>query len=196
MLPEMEKPCILDIGCGSGVATMELARLTNGQILGLDIDQRSLDELNRKVKKAGLSDRVETVKCSMFEMDLPDESFDIIWAEGSIFVIGFRRGLVQWRRLLKRNGFLIVHDAIENATSKLEQIGHCGYEFLGRFTLPEDVWWTEYYEPLGRRIREVRSKYESNCSALAVLDKEQREIDMVKKDPKLYGSVFFVMQKN
>lgn len=69
MLPELDKPHILDIGCGSGVPTLELARLTNGQIIGLDIHQPYLDELNRKIQEAGLSDRVRTVKCSMFELD-------------------------------------------------------------------------------------------------------------------------------
>ena len=35
LLPELDKPRILDIGCGSGVPTMELARLSNGEIIGL-----------------------------------------------------------------------------------------------------------------------------------------------------------------
>ncbi|MEA2074286.1 MAG: class I SAM-dependent methyltransferase [Euryarchaeota archaeon] len=84
MLPELEKPKILDIGCGTGVPTMKLARLSTGHVIGLDISQPFLDELKRKVEKAGFSDRVKTVKCSMSEMDFPDESFDLIWAEGSI----------------------------------------------------------------------------------------------------------------
>ena len=78
MLPELDNPTILDVGCGTGVPTMELARLGNGQITGLDISQPLLDELKRKIEAAGLSDRVKTVKCSLFEMDFPDESFNII----------------------------------------------------------------------------------------------------------------------
>jgi len=93
MLPKLDKHHILDVGCGSGIPTMELARLSNGQIIGLDINQPLLDRLTRKIEKAGLSDRAKTLKCSMFDMDFLDESFDIIWAEGSISVIGFERGL-------------------------------------------------------------------------------------------------------
>ncbi|GAH56296.1 unnamed protein product, partial [marine sediment metagenome] len=78
MLPEINKPYILDIGCGSGVPTMELARLTNGQIVGADINQTLLDKLNRKIKEAGLSHRVKTVRCSISEMNFREESFDII----------------------------------------------------------------------------------------------------------------------
>ena len=50
MLPQMDKPRILDIGCGSGVSTLELARLTDGEITGLDIDQNALDRLKRKIE--------------------------------------------------------------------------------------------------------------------------------------------------
>jgi ubiquinone/menaquinone biosynthesis C-methylase UbiE len=174
---------------------MELARLSNGQIIGLDINQSLLNKLARKIEEAGLSDRVKTLNCSMFELDFPDESFDIIWAEGSISTIGFKRGLKEWRRFLKPNGFLVVHDEIKNITEKLEQIPSCGYDLLGHFTLSEDIWWTEYYGPLEKRINEIRIKYIDEPKALLELDKEQREIDMFKENRRRYGSVFFVMQE-
>jgi ubiquinone/menaquinone biosynthesis C-methylase UbiE len=196
MLPKLDKPRILDIGCGSGIPTIELAKCSNGQIIGLDIDQSSLDRLREKTKEAGLSDRVKTLKRSMFEMDFPYESFDIIWAEGSISRIGFERGLKEWRRFLKPNGFLVVHDEVKNLTKKLEQVSSCGYNLLGHFTLSQDTWWTEYYAPLEKRINEIRMKYIDKPNAFLELEDEQREIDMVKKNPSSYCSVFFVMQKN
>jgi len=196
MLPELYRPSILDIGCGTGVPTIELARLGNGQITGLDISQPFLDELRRKIEAAGLSDRVKTMKCSLFEMDFPDESFDILWAEGSIAVIGFERGLKAWLLLLKPKGFLVVHDEIGNLQKKLEQISRCGYALIGYFIVSEDVWWHDYYAPLEKRIRELRIKYSNDPEALVVLDNEKREVGMFKKNPKMYGSVFFVMQKS
>ena len=196
MLPELDKPLILDVGCGSGVPTMELARLSNGQIIGLDIDQPHLDRLARKIKQAGLSDRIKTVNCSILDMDFPDESLDIIWAEGSIWIIGFERGLREWRRFLKPNGFLVVHDDIGNITEKLDKlVSSCGYDLLEYFTLGEDTWWMEYYAPLEKRINEIRTKHADNPEALAELGSDQREIDMFKKNPGRYGSVFFIMQK-
>ena len=43
MLPKLDKPRILDIGCGSGIPTIEIARLSKGEIIGIDIHQPSLD---------------------------------------------------------------------------------------------------------------------------------------------------------
>lgn len=216
MLPEMDRPDILDIGCGPGGPTMELARLSNGHVIGLDNHQPYLDELQRKIEEAGFLERVEAVNGSMFEMDFLEERFDIIWAEGSIFIIGFEKGLKEWRRFIKLRGFLVVHEmtwlkpdppkeindywmevypGIKTIKENLELIPECGYKVIGHFPLPEDAWWKEYYEPLEERIKALRRKYRSNPKALAELDEEQREIDLYRKYSEWYGSVFYIMQK-
>ena len=196
MLPQMDKPRILDIGCGSGIPTMELARLSNGEIIGIDINQPALDKLRSKIKEAVLNDRVQAVKCSILDMDFPDESFDIIWSEGSIYVIGFESGLREWRRLLKPDGFMVVHDEKGNINQKLKQISDCGYELLGHFKLSEDIWWTEYFAPLEKMIGETRKRYTDDPHILEELHQAQEELDMFKKNPERNSSVCFVMRKN
>jgi ubiquinone/menaquinone biosynthesis C-methylase UbiE len=196
MLPQLENPAILDIGCGTGVPTLELARLCNGLVIGVDINQECLDELARKAEAAGLSGRVKTLKRSLFELDFPDESFDILWAEGSIAIIGFERGLKEWRRLLKPDGFLGIHDEIGNLPQKLSVIRGCGYELLGYFILSAETWWQDYYGPLERRIRALRERYGQDPRALAAVAAEEREVEMVKSHPEQYASVFLVMQQS
>jgi ubiquinone/menaquinone biosynthesis C-methylase UbiE len=193
MLPRIESPRILDIGCGSGVTTIELAELSNGKVIGIDIDQFSLDLLNRKIMELGLSNKVKAVNLSLFEIDFPDESFNIIWSEGSIGVIGFERGLKEWRRLLKHNGFLVIHDEI-SISNKLSWITSWGYRLENYFSLPLDVWWEEFYRPLNKRINELRQKYKNDSEA-KLLKKFQNEIDMVKDNPQKFNSAFYIMQK-
>jgi len=217
MIPELDKPRILDVGCGSGVPTLELTGLSNGEIVGLDVDQSSLDRFAARIEKAGLSGRVRAVKCSMRDMDFPDESFNIVWAEGSTFVVGFEKALTEWRRFLKPGGFLVAHEmiwsrpdppqdaysywkglsgsGIRTVPEYLEQVAACGYDLVGHFTLPDDSWWAEYYGALENRIRELRPKYADDSAALEVLDKEQREVDVSRKYLEWYSSAFFVMQR-
>jgi len=195
-LPKMAIPYILDIGCGSGVPTMELARLSQGEVIGIDIDQPALDKFITKIKEAGLINRVQAVNRSILDMDFPDESFDIIWAEGSIAVIGFEKGLKEWRRLLKTGGFLVVHDELGDLIEKQRQISKCGYELINHFVLSEDIWWHEYYAPLEKKLNEVRAEHASDQKTIAVFNDEQREIDTFKRDPKSYRSVFFIMRKS
>jgi len=195
MLPQMDRLRILDIGCGSGVSTLELARLSRGKVTGIDIDQPALNKFTRRIKEAGLTDRIQAINCSMFDMDFPDESFDIVWAEGSIYAIGFERGLREWKRLLKAGGSMVVHDEQGNVREKLEQISNCGYELIGYFILSEETWWTEYFDPLEKLVNETRTKYPYDQSVLEEIQQAQVELDMYKKYPERNSSVCFVMKK-
>jgi len=217
MIPELDRPQILDIGCGSGVPTIELARLSNGQILGLDVDQSRIDRLTRKIEDEGLTERVKAVKCSMLDMDFPNESFDIIWAEGSTFIIGFERALREWRGFLNPKGFLVAHEMtwsrpdppqevynywtglaplwIRTIPEYLEEVPACGYDLVGYFVLPEDTWWIDYYGPLENRVQELRLKYADASKSLELLKKEQQGIDVSKKYHQWYGSAFFIMEE-
>lgn len=195
MLPKIDKPQILDVGCGTGVPTLKLAELSDGHITALDIDEKAIDSLKRKIKLAGLSGRVQAMSCSMFETNFPKESFDIIWAEGSINHIGFKRGLTEWGQSLKPKGCLAVHDEKNNLAQKLKDIPAAGYELLGYFNLDEQTWRKEYFFPMQRLINETRSECAGDGKMLALLDKEQQEIDVFKTDPASCCSVFFVMRK-
>jgi len=196
MLPRMDRPRILDIGCGSGVGTMELARLTRGEVTGIDIDRPALEKFARKIKGARLTDRVQAVYCSMFDMDYADESFDIIWSEGSIYAIGFEKGLRQWKRLIKPGGFLVVHDEQGDVTKKLEHISKCGYELLGHFLISQETWWTEYFVPLEKLVTESRTTDADDPEILEEVHQAQEQLAMFRKNPERNNSVCFVMKKN
>jgi len=195
LLPKSDRPRILDVGCGSGVPTIELARLSDGEVIGIDTDESLLEKLGGKIEEIGFSDRVKIKKCSLFEMDFPDETFNIVWFEGATRMIGFEKALKEWRRLLKPNGFLVIHDEIKTVANKLETIPCLGYKIVHQFLLPKDVLWIEYYGPLENRIKKLREKYKNNSEVLRTLKEVQDEIDMVKGKPEEYRSAFYIMQK-
>jgi ubiquinone/menaquinone biosynthesis C-methylase UbiE len=194
-LPKMVKPRILDIGCGSGVPTMELAKLSDGEIIGIDIDQESLDRLSRKIEQEGLNNRVKALKCSLLDIKFPDNSFDIIWAEGSITSLGVEKSLRGWNRILKPKGFMVIHDEIKHFFKKRDKVASCGYKMIEHFSLPEEAWWEEYYSPLEIRIKELYKKYSNDPTALEELNIHQTEIDIVRASPKSFQSVFCILQK-
>jgi cyclopropane fatty-acyl-phospholipid synthase-like methyltransferase len=207
---------ILDIGCGSGTQTIELAGNTSGTITALDNHQPFLDELDRRVSREGLTERIKVVNGSMFSLDFAKESFDVIWSEGAIFIIGFEAGLEAFKPLLKPGGYLAVTDlcwirdnppgeiaaffgteypAIMSGAECLESIGRTGYEQAGSFTLPESTWWDSYYRPLETGIKGMRRKYPGNERVEELCRTMERETDMYRKYANYYGYVFFVMRK-
>jgi len=216
MIPPIRGAKILDIGCGPGLQTIKLAKLTDGIVIGIDIHQPFLDQFENSVKKEGLSDKITILNKSMIDMDFPKESFDIIWSEGSIFIVGFEQGLIDWRKYIKKNGYLAVHEmtwlkdnpprelsdffkkeypAMTSIEKNIEIIKKCKYKLLGYFTLPEDAWWEFYYNPLEKRLEKLRLKYKDNPKALNIIEDNQKEIDLYKKYYDWYGSVFYILQK-
>ncbi len=75
-------PHILDIGCGPGMQTIELARISGGEIVALDIYQPFLDRIMKNARDQEVADKIKTINKSMFDMKIEKKSFDIIWAEG------------------------------------------------------------------------------------------------------------------
>jgi SAM-dependent methyltransferase len=195
MLPKMERPRILDIGCGSGVPTLELERLSCGKLTAVDTDQVQLDRLAKKVEEAGLSGRIKVMRRSMLDLDFPEQSFDIVWAEGSIAVIGFERGLREWRRLIREGGHLVVHDDLRGLHEKLKLIPRCGYELIGHFLLGVDTWWREYYSLLEKELETMRAKYGGDGKTAEILECDQKEVDGFHKEKNRYRSVFYVIRK-
>ena len=107
------QPEILDIGCGTGMQTTELARICpECRITAVDVHQPYLDDLARRAAAAGVGERITTVWASMDNLPFRDATFDVLWAEGSIFVMGFWEGLASWRRLLRPGGYLCLTEAV------------------------------------------------------------------------------------
>lgn len=195
ILPRLQKPEILDIGCGSGLPTLELARLSNGKITAIDINQAMLDILINRVDEAGFSDRITVLNQSLINMDFPSGSFDIIWAEGSISVIGFDKGLIEFKAFIKRGGYLVVHDEKGQLKKKIRVINRTGYELIDYFILNDEVWRNKYYNPLEKYINDLQLKYPNNNRVRIILQNDLREINEYYVNSNRYQSVFFIMKK-
>jgi SAM-dependent methyltransferase len=211
-----ERPLILDIGCGQGMQTIELARISNGKIIALDNHQAFLDTLMERAKNEGLDEKIIPKNMSMLEMDFEENTFDIIWSEGALYFMGFQNGLRRCHQLLKDKGHLAVTELvyiadnppeavvgffedeypdIDSIEGKVEIIQKEGFELITNFTLPESTWLDSYYLPIEKELPRLNKKYEGNETALGVFEGFRNEIDFYRKYSEFYGYEFFVMQK-
>jgi ubiquinone/menaquinone biosynthesis C-methylase UbiE len=211
------EPNILDIGCGPGAQTIELAKRTDGKIVALDSHVPFLEQLNHQAKREGVESKIKIIEGSMFDMPFDEETFDVIWSEGAIFIIGFKKGLREWRKFLKRDGYIVVSELswlrndppkqlsqyweaafpeMKSIKANIDIIKNLGYEFISQFTVPESGWWDEYYTPMGKRTTELRKKYKNDIDAIKMLDETQLEIDMYQNYSDYYGNVFYVMRNS
>ncbi|MEO1080002.1 MAG: methyltransferase domain-containing protein [Pseudomonadota bacterium] len=193
---------ILDIGCGTGAATLVLARETGARIVAVDFLRPFLDRLQERARAAGLGGRIQERCIDMNDLDFAEESLDVVWSEGAVYNLGFERGIRAWRPWLKRGGVLAVseltwltqsrprelesywqetYSEVATAGVKISQLEAAGFRLLGYFPLPESCWLKHYYEPLRERLRLLDSRHPNCAVAQALVQSENREIDLYER---------------
>ena len=194
LLPKMEKPTLLDLGCGSGVLTIELANLTKGEIIAIDIDQVLLDRLNKKIKENHLENRITTKKMDLLKNDFEDNYFDLIWEAGVVQIIGFKESFEACHRILKVGGYLVLGQSIKAMDKNHDLITKCGFDLIKQLNWPMGCWWTEYYEPLEKKIKEIREGKE-NSDIFENISVIEAEIRMVKANLSDSNCAHYILQK-
>ncbi len=207
------KPMIVDLGCGVGGQTLHLADLTTGSIVAVDSHAPSIERLKATLAALGLSQRVQAQVGDMAHLELPPESYDLVWSEGALYNIGIGSALRICHGLLRPGGYLAFTDAVwrkENpppevkasfdldypamgtATDVEAAVRLADFEFTGRFTVPDAAWWGDFYAPMEHRIMELRRKYGNDAEALLALDHLAREPEMHRRYSDYYAYEFFV----
>lgn len=215
LAPALQQPRILDIGCGRGMQTIALAQASKGSVVALDNYRPFLDKLAEASVSLGLSANIEIVEGSMFDLPLRGRTFDLIWSEGAIYIIGLEKGLKEWQRFLRPGGYLAVtelswlksppqeayefwlkeYPAMQSLEDNVALIESLNYRLIGHFTLPETSWWRDFYTPLVERLGLLRRLHKDNITAQEIYDSLEREIDLYRRYSDTYGYVFYVMQR-
>jgi SAM-dependent methyltransferase len=208
------EPRALELGCGTGRATLTLARATRGRVTAVDSWAPSLARLRERAAEAGLAERIETVQQSMGALDLGDRRFDLLCCESAVYTIGFDAALRAWRPLLAPGGALAISEltwlaphaperarrfwreaypAMRPHEDNLRAIERAGYALAGSFTLPDADWEDGYYGELSRRTPARRAPREEP-EARAALDAAEEEIAAFRERAGSFGYVFYGMR--
>jgi len=207
---------IADLGCGTGGQTMVLAQHVPGHITGVDIFQKFIDLFNKNAREHGLQGRVKGLVGSMDDLKFKEKELDLIWAEGSIYNIGFERGLKEWRKYLKDGGFVAVteaswfteerpdeivkfwHDAypgIDTIYNQLGKLQKAGYLPIAAFMLPENCWTEHFFAPQPPVHKSFLEEKAGNKAAEGLVNNMIHEAKMYEKYGAYYGYTFFIGKK-
>lgn len=207
---------IADMGCGTGGQSITLALNTSAHITSYDNSEEMIETLQQRVAERGLQQRITGVVASMDQIPFDGREFDVIWAEGSIYNIGFERGLNLWREYLRDGGYIAVSDMVwlrdnrpaeierylnqnvpemESPSFKLRQIEEAGYTPVANFVLPHNCWVENYYEPVSALFREYLQRHGNSEEAVNFVECMREEIDMYNRYKEYFGYVFFIAKK-
>jgi SAM-dependent methyltransferase len=207
-----ENPRAIDMGAGSGAATLILARL-GVSVTAVDMVPEFLAHLRTRVVQEGLDDRVRTLETSMDAVPETEGPFDLIWSEGAVYNIGFDAGIRIWRRLLAPGGYIVVsemtwlvdnppievrtywesqYSGMRTVSENEAAIASAGYQWMGSLLLPAGAW-EDFYEPQRSRVMEwkARAMTPDEANLIEEVEEEMRIFEMYHS---VYGYVFYLMR--
>jgi SAM-dependent methyltransferase len=208
---------VLDLGCGTGKQTLVLGKIIEGNIIAFDLYSDFLKVLVNEQKKTKLKAKIQTRKGSMFNLPFKKESFDLIWSEGSIYVMGFTHGIQSLNKYLKNKGYLVVSELswlkndipvelknyweqeypeIKHISDKIKDIEDNNFKPIGFFILPEEGWLKNFYLPLLKIEKRYKKKYPDVEEVEEILTEMHKEYKFFKKYKEYYGYVFYIMKKD
>ncbi len=207
---------IADVGCGTGGQTMVLAQNGQGRITGIDLFPTFIELFNFNAGILNLQDRVKGIVGSMDNLPFKNQELDLLWSEGSIYNIGFERGLNEWRKFLKPGGYVAISEAswfteerpaeieefwqdaypeINNISNKVGQIQKAGYIPVATFILPENCWTEHFYAPQVEAREAFLKKHPGNKTAKEFIANQRYETQLYYRYKEFYGYVFYIGKK-
>jgi len=210
------QPRALDLGCGPGGGSANLADLTGGRVTALDLHAPFVVQQAAAARPLGLAPRLDPVCADMSAAPFPPAAFDLVWSEGALYTIGFRAGLDVCRRLAKPGGYIAVSEAvwtvpdppgevarwwtaqyadIASIDAKAATVSDAGIDLIGHFTLPRTAWWEHFYVPIKKRLDECRRAWASDGPGLEAVAEFDTEIEMFERWGHTYSYEFFVARR-
>jgi ubiquinone/menaquinone biosynthesis C-methylase UbiE len=119
-LPPGEGLLVVDLGCGPGVSTIELARLRpDTRFVGLDIAPRMLAEARRRLQAAALPPgQIRWVLGDAARLPFPSDTVDVLTGHSFLYLVPDRVAtLAEGLRVLRTGGRLIFMEPNERPAS-------------------------------------------------------------------------------
>jgi SAM-dependent methyltransferase len=206
-------PRVLDLGCGPGRGSTELARLTGGRVTALDRRAPFVRQQAAAARQSGLANRLDPICADMRAAPFAAASFDLVWSEGALYNVGFVEGLVVCRDLVRPGGYVAVSEAvwtvadppdeirdwwhaaypeIASIEAKAADVAGAGLDVIAHFTLPASAWSDCYYSPIRERLSALRTAWARDEYGLAVMAELDTEMAMFERWGHTYSYEFFV----
>jgi demethylmenaquinone methyltransferase/2-methoxy-6-polyprenyl-1,4-benzoquinol methylase len=127
-----DKPqCILDLGCGTGDLTINIARLAgdNVAITGLDYSLPMLELAQQKANKTGIGQRVQFIHGEATQLPFPDGHFDCVGISFAFRNLTYKNQLgpphlAEVKRVLKSGGRYVIVESSQPANRVIRTLFH------------------------------------------------------------------------
>lgn len=124
---------ILDIATGTGDLAINLAKIKEAKIIGLDISKGMLAIAEEKLKKKKLDQKINLVLGDSEKLPFSDNQFDAITVGYGVRNFeNLNKGLQEIHRVLKPNGVFVVLETSQPTKFPMKQL----FQFYSKYVIP------------------------------------------------------------
>jgi SAM-dependent methyltransferase len=186
---------ILDLGCGYGDGSCNMAQQFRCKVIALDISEENIGLARQLAEAKNVSHLITFETKNLLEADFIDEPFELVLAEGGVFSFVSRsKGLERTASWLLPRGWLAFSDLIflsdkvpdevknifedttyhyESETSYRTLLHNAGFDIHLMCLVPQSGW-DNYYAHMARRLEDDKGFFSDKRIKLAF----HKEIDV------------------
>lgn len=108
LLPFWKNRVVLDVGCGTGLQTIQFAAQAS-RVIGVDLSEQLIRKAEFKVKSLGFKN-VTLIRGDAIELPLPDNSVDYVSSYGDVIghIPGYDRAFSEMARVCRPGGIVTI----------------------------------------------------------------------------------------
>ncbi len=140
---ENRPQAILDLGCGTGDLTINIARLAvkDTEIVGLDYSQPMLEKAQKKSMRAGVAELIRFIQSDATSLPFPDAHFDCVGISFAFRNLTYKNPLAlahlaEVKRVIKQGGRYVI---VESSQPKNPLIRALFHLYLRIFVAPVGI---------------------------------------------------------
>ena len=207
---------VLDVGCGTGRQAIDLCKDSEFTVTAVDNWQDALDKLAVNAEQAGVAEHIIVQQGDMNDLGYEADSFDLIWSEGAIYLMGFENGISKWKEFLKPGGWIALSEMtwtanerpaeaaefwnegypqMKSTAENIAILERHGFEVVEHFIIPQSDWWDVFYKDIAEATPAFIEKHSGSAEAQAVADCNEKEMEIMRKYHDYLGYVFYIARK-
>lgn len=126
-----ERTRVLDLGCGKGAVSVQIADKLGFRVLGIDAEPSFLKQAEQQAQKHQVAHLCEFRKQDIHQFIAEDHDFDVVLLASLGGILGdFTETMAKLRRQVRSDGYILIDDGYLKQCERLDRKGYGHYRSL------------------------------------------------------------------
>lgn len=184
---------VLDLGCGRGAVSIQLAREFGFRTVGIDICDSYLEFARDKAKEYKISHLCNFESYDIFEILSSNGTYDVVILASLGGILGtYKKSVEQLRQVVREGGYIIIDDGYLKGNKLLKRAGYNHY--VNHHQTIDQL--TGYGDKIIKEVNKDKESRLINAQYLSTL--KENSIEFIKEHPHLVNALgnFIQSQEN